>query len=595
MSLLLSKPIFECCKAKDGIQLLNNINKRFMTKSIKQIDSDLSSSNLNKANASKELKKLNLNGISNKKATSNSRNTLAKIGACVYLNNPYAKYSTSSKKPEDDKAEKPPKKSSDSAFTGIAPKSASGGAKGKIIAVIGAVVDVQFDKELPPILNALEVPGRKPRLILEVAQHLGENSCRTIAMDGTEGLVRGQPIVDTGAPITIPVGEPLLGRIINVIGEPIDERGPIQTDQFAPIHADAPPFVEMSVEQEILVTGIKVVDLLAPYVKGGKIGLFGGAGVGKTVLIMELINNVAKAHGGFSVFAGVGERTREGNDLYNEMKVGGVIKDDYKQSKVALVYGQMNEPPGARARVALTGLTLAEHFRDKEGQDVLLFVDNIFRFTQAGSEVSALLGRIPSAVGYQPTLATDMGTMQERITTTTTGSITSVQAVYVPADDLTDPAPATTFAHLDATTVLSRAIAELGVYPAVDPLDSTSRVMDPNIIGPEHYGVARGVQKILQDYKSLQDIIAILGMDELSEDDKLTVARARKIQRFLSQPFQVAEVFTGHVGKMVKLEETIKGFKRILGGELDHIPEAAFYMVGTIEDVIAKSQSLAKS
>ncbi|XP_050559490.1 ATP synthase subunit beta, mitochondrial-like isoform X2 [Spodoptera frugiperda] len=470
-----------------------------------------------------------------------------------------------------------------------------GGAKGRIIAVIGAVVDVQFDTHLPPILNALEVPGRTPRLILEVSQHLGESACRCIAMDGTEGLVRGQPIVDTGAPITIPVGEKTLGRIINVIGEPIDERGPIDTDEFAAIHADAPPFVEMSVEQEILATGIKVVDLLAPYVKGGKIGLFGGAGVGKTVLIMELINNVAKAHGGFSVFAGVGERTREGNDLYNEMKIGGVIKEDYKTSKVALVYGQMNEPPGARARVALTGLTVAEHFRDKEGQDVLLFIDNIFRFTQAGSEVSALLGRIPSAVGYQPTLATDMGTMQERITTTKTGSITSVQAVYVPADDLTDPAPATTFAHLDATTVLSRAIAELGVYPAVDPLDSTSRVMDPNIIGPEHYGVARGVQKILQDYKSLQDIIAILGMDELSEDDKLTVARARKIQRFLSQPFQVAEVFTGHIGKLVKLEQTIKGFKRILVGELDHIPEAAFYMVGTIEDVIAKSQSLAKS
>lgn len=476
-----------------------------------------------------------------------------------------------------------------------APTPPSGGVKGKIIAVIGAVVDVQFDEHLPPILNALDVPGRTPRLILEVAQHLGENMCRTIAMDGTEGLVRGQPVTDTGAPITIPVGEATLGRIINVIGEPIDERGPIQTEVFASIHADAPPFVEMSVEQEILVTGIKVVDLLAPYVKGGKIGLFGGAGVGKTVLIMELINNVAKAHGGFSVFAGVGERTREGNDLYNEMKVGGVITDDYKTSKVALVYGQMNEPPGARARVALTGLTLAEHFRDKEGQDVLLFIDNIFRFTQAGSEVSALLGRIPSAVGYQPTLATDMGTMQERITTTNAGSITSVQAVYVPADDLTDPAPATTFAHLDATTVLSRAIAELGVYPAVDPLDSTSRVMDPNIIGAEHYGVARGVQKILQDYKSLQDIIAILGMDELSEDDKLTVARARKIQRFLSQPFQVAEVFTGHVGKLVKLEETIKGFKQILAGELDHIPEAAFYMVGTIEDVVAKAAELAKS
>ncbi|KAF9812360.1 hypothetical protein SFRURICE_005471 [Spodoptera frugiperda] len=473
-----------------------------------------------------------------------------------------------------------------------------GGAKGRIIAVIGAVVDVQFDTHLPPILNALEVPGRTPRLILEVSQHLGESACRCIAMDGTEGLVRGQPIVDTGAPITIPVGEKTLGRIINVIGEPIDERGPIDTDEFAAIHADAPPFVEMSVEQEILATGIKSPFSCLYYnllVTGGKIGLFGGAGVGKTVLIMELINNVAKAHGGFSVFAGVGERTREGNDLYNEMKIGGVIKEDYKTSKVALVYGQMNEPPGARARVALTGLTVAEHFRDKEGQDVLLFIDNIFRFTQAGSEVSALLGRIPSAVGYQPTLATDMGTMQERITTTKTGSITSVQAVYVPADDLTDPAPATTFAHLDATTVLSRAIAELGVYPAVDPLDSTSRVMDPNIIGPEHYGVARGVQKILQDYKSLQDIIAILGMDELSEDDKLTVARARKIQRFLSQPFQVAEVFTGHIGKLVKLEQTIKGFKRILVGELDHIPEAAFYMVGTIEDVIAKSQSLAKS
>ncbi|XP_049883294.1 ATP synthase subunit beta, mitochondrial-like isoform X2 [Pectinophora gossypiella] len=474
-----------------------------------------------------------------------------------------------------------------------APRGASV-ANGRIIAVIGAVVDVQFDKHLPPILNALEVPGRTPRLILEVAQHLGESTVRTIAMDGTEGLVRGQPIADTGAPITIPVGEHCLGRIINVIGEPIDERGPIDTQVYAAIHADAPEFVEMAVDQEILVTGIKVVDLLAPYVKGGKIGLFGGAGVGKTVLIMELINNVAKAHGGFSVFAGVGERTREGNDLYNEMKVGGVITEDYKTSKVALVYGQMNEPPGARARVALTGLTLAEHFRDKEGQDVLLFIDNIFRFTQAGSEVSALLGRIPSAVGYQPTLATDMGTMQERITTTKAGSITSVQAVYVPADDLTDPAPATTFAHLDATTVLSRAIAELGVYPAVDPLDSTSRVMDPNIIGPEHYSIARGVQKILQDYKSLQDIIAILGMDELSEDDKLTVGRARKIQRFLSQPFQVAEVFTGHVGKLVKLEETIKGFKRILDGELDHIPEAAFYMVGTIEDVVAKSQSLAK-
>ncbi|XP_063899139.1 ATP synthase subunit beta, mitochondrial [Helicoverpa armigera] len=539
-------------------------------------------------------------------SASRSTQSLFRVGAYLNLQHTRRQFSTSPILNIDECDDEPPKKKrrgkpeaagespKPSKGTGGATKIASGAVKGRIIAVIGAVVDVQFDAHLPPILNALEVPGRKPRLILEVAQHLGESACRTIAMDGTEGLVRGQPIVDTGAPITIPVGERTLGRIINVIGEPIDERGPIETDEYAAIHADAPPFVEMSVEQEILVTGIKVVDLLAPYVKGGKIGLFGGAGVGKTVLIMELINNVAKAHGGFSVFAGVGERTREGNDLYHEMKVGGVITDDYKTSKVALVYGQMNEPPGARARVALTGLTVAEHFRDKEGQDVLLFIDNIFRFTQAGSEVSALLGRIPSAVGYQPTLATDMGTMQERITTTKTGSITSVQAVYVPADDLTDPAPATTFAHLDATTVLSRAIAELGVYPAVDPLDSTSRVMDPNIIGTEHYGVARGVQKILQDYKSLQDIIAILGMDELSEDDKLTVARARKIQRFLSQPFQVAEVFTGHIGKLVKLEQTIKGFKRILMGELDHIPEAAFYMVGTIEDVITKSQELAK-
>ncbi|KPJ19888.1 ATP synthase subunit beta, mitochondrial [Papilio machaon] len=504
-----------------------------------------------------------------------NRSRMAKIGACAQLKIPNLNYSTSAvlmgTKDDPCDSKRPAVSNGDTKSKdnqGLPVKSIPG-AKGQIIA--------------------------EPRLILEVAQHLGERTCRTIAMDGTEGLVRGQPVTDTGAPITIPVGEPTLGRIINVIGEPIDERGPIKTDQYAPIHAEAPPFVEMSVEQEILVTGIKVVDLLAPYVKGGKIGLFGGAGVGKTVLIMELINNVAKAHGGFSVFAGVGERTREGNDLYNEMKVGGVITDDYKTSKVALVYGQMNEPPGARARVALTGLTVAEHFRDKEGQNVLLFIDNIFRFTQAGSEVSALLGRIPSAVGYQPTLATDMGTMQERITTTKAGSITSVQAVYVPADDLTDPAPATTFAHLDATTVLSRAIAELGVYPAVDPLDSTSRVMDPHIIGQEHYNVARGVQKILQDYKSLQDIIAILGMDELSEEDKLTVARARKIQRFLSQPFQVAEVFTGHIGKLVKLEETIKGFQRILKGELDHIPEAAFYMVGTIEDVIAKSQTLAKN
>jgi len=467
-------------------------------------------------------------------------------------------------------------------------------AKGRIVSVIGAVVDVQFDEELPPILNALEVSGRSPRLILEVAQHLGENTVRTIAMDGTEGLVRGNECVDTGNPITIPVGPETLGRIINVIGEPIDERGPVPAKHFASIHAEAPEFVDMSVEQEILETGIKVVDLLAPYAKGGKIGLFGGAGVGKTVLIMELINNVAKAHGGYSVFAGVGERTREGNDLYHEMIESGVIslKDD--TSKVSLVYGQMNEPPGARARVALTGLTVAEYFRDQEGQDVLLFIDNIFRFTQAGSEVSALLGRIPSAVGYQPTLATDMGTMQERITTTKKGSITSVQAIYVPADDLTDPAPATTFAHLDATTVLSRGIAELAIYPAVDPLDSISRILDPNVVGQVHYDTARGVQKVLQDYKSLQDIIAILGMDELSEDDKLTVARARKMQRFLSQPFQVAEVFTGHEGKLVPLKETIKGFRAILDGELDHLPEVAFYMVGPIEEVVAKADKLAE-
>uniref|UniRef100_A0A668AUC4 ATP synthase subunit beta n=1 Tax=Myripristis murdjan TaxID=586833 RepID=A0A668AUC4_9TELE len=476
-----------------------------------------------------------------------------------------------------------------------APAAQAALANGRIVAVIGAVVDVQFDEGLPPILNALEVLGRESRLVLEVAQHLGEsNTVRTIAMDGTEGLVRGQQVLDTGAPIRIPVGPETLGRIMNVIGEPIDERGPINTKQTAPIHAEAPEFTDMSVEQEILVTGIKVVDLLAPYAKGGKIGLFGGAGVGKTVLIMELINNVAKAHGGYSVFAGVGERTREGNDLYHEMIESGVINLKDTTSKVALVYGQMNEPPGARARVALTGLTVAEYFRDQEGQDVLLFIDNIFRFTQAGSEVSALLGRIPSAVGYQPTLATDMGTMQERITTTKKGSITSVQAIYVPADDLTDPAPATTFAHLDATTVLSRAIAELGIYPAVDPLDSTSRIMDPNIVGAEHYDVARGVQKILQDYKSLQDIIAILGMDELSEEDKLTVARARKIQRFLSQPFQVAEVFTGHLGKLVPLKETIKGFKSILAGEYDALPEQAFYMVGPIEEVVQKAEKLAE-
>jgi F-type H+-transporting ATPase subunit beta len=464
---------------------------------------------------------------------------------------------------------------------------------GQIVAVIGAVVDVQFEDGLPEILNALDVEGRNPRLVLEVAQHLGENTVRTIAMDGTEGLVRGHKVVDTGFPIRIPVGEETLGRIINVIGDPIDERGPVDTDKRQAIHAEAPEFEEMSVEQEILVTGIKVVDLLAPYAKGGKIGLFGGAGVGKTVLIMELINNVAKAHGGYSVFAGVGERTREGNDLYHEMIEGGVISLKDKSSKVALVYGQMNEPPGARARVALTGLTVAEYFRDQEGQDVLLFIDNIFRFTQAGSEVSALLGRIPSAVGYQPTLATDMGSMQERITTTKKGSITSVQAIYVPADDLTDPAPATTFAHLDATTVLSRAIAELGIYPAVDPLDSTSRIMDPNIIGEEHYKIARGVQKLLQDYKSLQDIIAILGMDELSEEDKLTVSRARKIQRFLSQPFQVAEVFTGHAGKLVTMEQTIAGFTEILAGKFDHLPEVAFYMVGDISEVVTKAERLA--
>merc|ERR1712235_119588 len=450
-----------------------------------------------------------------------------------------------------------------------APAAAAAVAQGRIVAVIGAVVDVQFDGGLPPILNALEVGDRDTRLVLEVAQHLGENTVRTIAMDGTEGLVRGQKVLDTGAPIRIPVGPETLGRIMNVIGEPIDERGPIATAQTAPIHAEAPEFVDMSVEAEILVTGIKVVDLLAPYAKGGKIGLFGGAGVG--------------------------ERTREGNDLYHEMIESGVINLKDTTSKVALVYGQMNEPPGARARVALTGLTVAEYFRDQEGQDVLLFIDNNFRFTQAGSEVSALLGRIPSAVGYQPTLATDMGQMQERITTTKKGSITSVQAIYVPADDLTDPAPATTFAHLDATTVLSRAIAELGIYPAVDPLDSTSRIMDPNIIGSEHYAIARGIQKILQDYKSLQDIIAILGMDELSEEDKLTVARARKIQRFLSQPFQVAEVFTGHMGKLVPLKETISGFTEILSGEYDHLPEVAFYMVGDITEVVAKAETLAKS
>merc|ERR1712127_253957 len=466
---------------------------------------------------------------------------------------------------------------------------------GRIIAVIGAVVDVQFDDQLPPILNALEVSNRSPRLILEVAQHLGENTVRTIAMDGTEGLIRGQPVLDTGSPIKIPVGPETLGRIMNVIGEPIDERGPIVTDKFAAIHAEAPEFVEMNVSQDILVTGIKVVDLLAPYAKGGKIGLFGGAGVGKTVLIMELINNVAKAHGGYSVFAGVGERTREGNDLYHEMIEGGVISIDGPGSKVALVYGQMNEPPGARARVALTGLTVAEYFRDQEGQDVLLFIDNIFRFTQANSEVSALLGRIPSAVGYQPTLATDMVSMQERITSTLKGSITSVQAIYVPAYDLTDPSPATTFSHLDATTVLSRQVAELGFYPAVDPLESTSRIMDPNIVGAHHYDIARDVKKILQDYKSLQDIIAILGMGELSAEEKLTVTRARKIQRFLSQPFTVAETFTGTPGRYVQLKDTIKGFTMILDGEMDAIPEVAFYMVGDIDEVRTKAAEIAAS
>ncbi len=466
--------------------------------------------------------------------------------------------------------------------------------KGKITQIIGAVVDVKFDEDLPEILSALECKNGDNRLVLEVAQHLGESTVRTIAMDATEGLKRGDEVINTKAPIQVPVGPETLGRIINVIGEPIDEKGEVKTKEKWPIHRAAPEFSDQSTETEILVTGIKVVDLLAPYAKGGKIGLFGGAGVGKTVLIMELINNIAKAHGGFSVFAGVGERTREGNDLYHEMIDSGVIKKDGDGSKAALVYGQMNEPPGARARVALTGLTVAEYFRDQEGQDVLFFVDNIFRFTQAGSEVSALLGRIPSAVGYQPTLATDMGNLQERITTTNKGSITSVQAIYVPADDLTDPAPATSFAHLDATTVLSRQIAEIGIYPAVDPLDSTSRILDPRIVGDEHYRVAREVQKILQTYKSLQDIIAILGMDELSEDDKLVVARARKIQRFLSQPFFVAEVFTGSPGKLVDLDSTIKGFAAICKGDYDHLPEAAFYMVGTIEEAIEKAEKMTK-
>jgi F-type H+/Na+-transporting ATPase subunit beta len=471
---------------------------------------------------------------------------------------------------------------------------------GRVSQVIGAVVDVAFEGDLPPILSALETDNGGNRLVLEVAQHLGEDVVRTIAMDTTDGLTRGQEVRSTGSEIRVPVGPKTLGRIMNVIGEPIDELGPIGAAQTAPIHAEAPAFIDQSTEASILVTGIKVIDLLAPYARGGKIGLFGGAGVGKTVLIQELINNIAKGHGGYSVFAGVGERTREGNDLYHEFLDAGVIAKDKdgkptpEGSKVALVYGQMNEPPGARARVALSGLTIAEYFRDQEGQDVLFFVDNIFRFTQAGSEVSALLGRIPSAVGYQPTLATDMGTLQERITSTNKGSITSVQAIYVPADDLTDPAPATSFAHLDATTVLSRAISELGIYPAVDPLDSTSRVLEPRVVGQEHYETARAVQATLQKYKSLQDIIAILGMDELSEEDKLTVSRARKIQRFLSQPFHVAEVFTGIPGKFVQLEDTIRSFKAVVDGEYDHLPEAAFYMVGGIDEAVAKAEKLAQ-
>jgi F-type H+-transporting ATPase subunit beta len=464
---------------------------------------------------------------------------------------------------------------------------------GTITQITGAVVDVHFEADLPNILNALHVNADGRKLVLEVAQHLGESEVRTVAMDTTDGLVRGEKAVDTGGPIAMPVGPETLGRILNVIGEPVDERGPVGHKQTLPIHRSAPEFVEQSTEQQILLTGIKVVDLLAPYAKGGKVGLFGGAGVGKTVMIMELINNIAKAHGGVSVFAGVGERTREGNDLYHEMIESGVIKVDGPGSKVALVYGQMNEPPGARARVGLSGLTVAEYFRDAEGQDVLFFVDNIFRFTQAGSEVSALLGRIPSAVGYQPTLSTDMGALQERITSTKKGSITSVQAIYVPADDLTDPAPATSFAHLDAMTVLSRPIAEMAIFPAVDPLDSNSRMLDPRVVGEEHYQVALSVQRVLQQYKSLQDIIAILGMDELSEDDKLVVARARKIQKFLSQPLHVAEVFTGTPGVFVKLEDTIKAFKGIVAGEYDELPEPAFYMVGTIDEVIAKAKKMA--
>ena len=467
--------------------------------------------------------------------------------------------------------------------------------KGYISQIMGAVIDVYFENHLPPILNALEIPHddseTKGKLILEVAQHLGEGTVRTIAMDATAGLHRGQEVIDTGSPICVPVGPETLGRIMNVIGEPIDERGPIKTKQVSSIHRSAPEFIEQSPATEILTTGIKVIDLLTPYPKGGKIGLFGGAGVGKTVLIMELINNVAKAHGGYSVFAGVGERTREGNDLYHEMIDSGVVKLDEEGSKAALIYGQMNEPPGARARVALSGLTVAEYFRDVEGKDVLFFIDNIFRFTQAGAEVSALLGRMPSAVGYQPTLSSEMGNLQERITSTTKGSITSVQAIYVPADDLTDPAPAASFAHLDATTVLSRSIAELGIYPAVDPLDSTSRILSADVVGEEHYQVARHVQKILQTYKSLQDIIAILGMDELSPEDKLTVSRARKIQRFLSQPFFVAEVFTGSPGKLVSLADTVNGFKGICDGDYDHIPESNFYMIGNIEEALEKAKA----
>jgi F-type H+-transporting ATPase subunit beta len=493
---------------------------------------------------------------------------------------------------------KPRKKAAPSA--GAAATAAVSNLTGRVAQVIGAVVDVAFEGELPPILAALETDNQGNRLVLEVAQHLGENVVRTIAMDSTDGLTRGQVVNATGSQIRVPVGPRTLGRIMNVIGEPIDEQGPIGSDLLAPIHADAPLFVDQSTEAAILVTGIKVIDLLAPYAKGGKIGLFGGAGVGKTVLIQELINNIAKGHGGVSVFAGVGERTREGNDLYHEFLDAGVIAKDKdgnptpEGSKVALVFGQMNEPPGARARVALSGLTQAEYFRDVEGQDVLFFVDNIFRFTQAGSEVSALLGRIPSAVGYQPTLATDMGTLQERITSTNKGSITSVQAIYVPADDLTDPAPATSFAHLDATTTLSRAISELGIYPAVDPLDSTSRVLTPAVVGQEHYETARAVQETLQRYKSLQDIIAILGMDELSEEDKLIVGRARKIQRFLSQPFHVAEVFTGIAGKFVQVEDTVRSFKAVVNGEYDHLPESAFYMVGGIEEAVAKAEKLAQ-